>query len=176
MMPIDGTRLYWYATANAPAGKKAPAGRVQFTLLHLFGGWCRPVQAAIDATPEREILHDDVFDRPPPGRWGCGSVTLLGDAAHPMTPDLGQGACQAIEDAVVLAEELARNEDVGRALRCYEARRAPRARWFVRKAHRLGAIGQWQGALACLARDLGARLTPASTVLRDLQRAWASDP
>ena len=58
----------------------------------------------VEAAEEGTILRTDIYDREPLGeRWGIGRVTLLGDAAHPMTPNLGQGACQAIEDAVVLA-------------------------------------------------------------------------
>ena len=74
------------------------------TLSHLFSGWHRPVVDLVEAAEEGTILRTDIYDREPLGeRWGIGRVTLLGDAAHPMTPNLGQGACQAIEDAVVLA-------------------------------------------------------------------------
>ncbi|HJZ84746.1 MAG TPA: FAD-dependent monooxygenase [Polyangia bacterium] len=174
MAPIDGDRMYWYATANVPAGQSAPPGQVRAQLLELYRGWHAPVCELIAATPEANILRGDIFDRPPAARWGQGRVTLLGDAAHPMTPDLGQGACQALEDAVVLADALASADAAAPApaLRSYEARRQIRTRWFVVHAHRLGAIAQRQHPLACWARDLGARMTPAALWRRQLRQAW----
>ena len=79
-------------------------GATKGALLGLLRGWSGPVPALIEATEEPAILRTDIYDRDPPRkRWGEGRLTLLGDAAHPMTPDLGQGACQAIEDALELA-------------------------------------------------------------------------
>ena len=122
MVPIDGGRAYWYAAVNAPPGGTETSRAV---LRGLFAGWHAPVHTLVEATPEEAILRGDVFDRPPSSFWGRGRVTLLGDAAHPMTPNLGQGACQAIEDAVVLARCLAERCDAG-ALRRYR-RPAPAA-------------------------------------------------
>ena len=115
---IGDGRVYWFATANAPEGEKdGPPGDLtgaKAKLLHLFSRWHRPVADLVEAAEEGTILRTDIYDREPLGeRWGEGKVTLLGDAAHPMTPNLGQGACQAIEDAVVLA-------------RCLGEARAPR--------------------------------------------------
>jgi 2-polyprenyl-6-methoxyphenol hydroxylase-like FAD-dependent oxidoreductase len=89
-------------------------------------------------------------------------VALLGDAAHAMTPNLGQGGAQAIEDAAVLAHLLARDGDVPAALRAYEAARRPRVRAVVRQARRLGALGQWEGAAARAVRDALLARVPAS--------------
>jgi 2-polyprenyl-6-methoxyphenol hydroxylase-like FAD-dependent oxidoreductase len=80
-------------------------------------------------------------------------VTLLGDAAHPMNPTQGQGACQAIEDAVVLGKSLGEHEEVVDALRAYEERRIPRSSRFVRQSRLIGATGRWKSPLACAARD-----------------------
>jgi 2-polyprenyl-6-methoxyphenol hydroxylase-like FAD-dependent oxidoreductase len=101
---MTGGRAYWYATESVPAGQgDPPEGRKQ-GLLALFCGWHEPVEDLIEATDESAILRNDVYDRPALHRWSVGRATLLGDAAHPMTPDMGQGACQAIEDAVILAD------------------------------------------------------------------------
>ena len=83
------------ARGSAPGRKRG--------LLDLFRGWHAPIEALIEATDESVILRNDVYDRPPLPHWSVGRATLLGDSAHPMTPDMGQGACQAIEDAVILA-------------------------------------------------------------------------
>lgn len=90
----------------------------------------------------------------------------MGDAAHPMTPDLGQGACQAIEDAVVLAGCLKKNGVVASALRLYKARRSSRTAYVVRSSRRLGWIGQLENPLLCSLRDALAKATPLRTQLR----------
>jgi 2-polyprenyl-6-methoxyphenol hydroxylase-like FAD-dependent oxidoreductase len=103
MLPIGNGRVFWYATLNCPAGEQDRGGELKKNLLRLFGSWRHPIGPLIEATDEGAILRNDLFDRPPVRHWGSGRVTLLGDAAHPPTPNLGQGACQALEDALVLA-------------------------------------------------------------------------
>jgi 2-polyprenyl-6-methoxyphenol hydroxylase-like FAD-dependent oxidoreductase len=85
-------------------------------------------------------LRNDIYDRPPLQHWSKGRVTLLGDAAHPMTPNMGQGANQAIEDAVVLAACLKAENDVSAALHAYEARRLKRANAIVQRSARIGQV------------------------------------
>jgi 2-polyprenyl-6-methoxyphenol hydroxylase-like FAD-dependent oxidoreductase len=97
-----------------------------------------------------------------------GPVALLGDAAHAMDPALGQGACQAVEDAVTLATCLDRSSDVGSALAHYDRLRRPRTQAIVRRSARLGAVAQWSWAPAVLMRDVAARLTPVSATLRSM--------
>ena len=150
---MAGGRAYWYATAERARGPGRPAPGPQAGLLDLFRGWHAPIEALIEATEEAAILRNDVYDRPPLRRWSVGRVTLLGDAAHPMTPDLGQGACQAIEDAVILADCLAGSEDIAAALRAYESRRIPRTSRVVRESRRAGTIAQWSNPLACKFRE-----------------------
>jgi 2-polyprenyl-6-methoxyphenol hydroxylase-like FAD-dependent oxidoreductase len=134
---IGGVRVYWFATRNAPEGERdsplgSPSGP-KVALRRLFDGWHHPVPDLIAETEEWAIRRDDLYDRAPlSGSWGEGRVTLLGDAAHPATPNLGQGACQAIEDAVVLArclEQIVRanaKDSVPSALRRYEGLRGER--------------------------------------------------
>src|SRR5262249_16974323 len=101
-LPMTQDRVYWYATSNEREGERKP-GNEKAGLATIFRGWHEPIEALIDATDESAIFRNDIYDRRGLNKWGEGRVTLLGDAAHPMTPNLGQGACQAFEDAVVLA-------------------------------------------------------------------------
>ncbi|HEU0052664.1 MAG TPA: FAD-dependent monooxygenase, partial [Longimicrobium sp.] len=104
--PIGGGRVCWWATANEPEGTDdAPEGR-KAKLLRLFGRFHAPIPMLLDRTPEEEMLKNGTYDRPPVRGWGRGLVTLLGDAAHPTTPNFGQGGCLAVEDAAVLAAAL----------------------------------------------------------------------
>ncbi|HEX5690169.1 MAG TPA: FAD-dependent monooxygenase, partial [Roseiflexaceae bacterium] len=170
MAPIANGRAYWYATQNtSEGGRDQPGGRKR-ALLELFRGAHAPIEDVIAATDETAILRNDIYDREPLEHWSDGRVTLLGDAAHPMTPNLGQGACQALEDAVVLADALQQIGDVGAALRQYEARRIGRTSMLVRQARQVGAVGQWQNPLACRLRDALMKYVVAHVQDRQLKR------
>jgi 2-polyprenyl-6-methoxyphenol hydroxylase-like FAD-dependent oxidoreductase len=125
-------------------------------------------------TDERAILHTDIYDRDPlKERWGEGRISLLGDAAHPMTPDLGQGACQAIEDAVVLAKRLSEESDPASALRHYESQRTRRVAVIVQRSRRLGKMAQLETPLLCQLRDVLLKRTPDRVLQRQAEEILA---
>jgi 2-polyprenyl-6-methoxyphenol hydroxylase-like FAD-dependent oxidoreductase len=170
---IDGGRFYWFAVANAPAGEReADAEQTKAQLVARFEKWGNRVPELLRSTPAAAILRTDISDRAPSARWGEGGVTLLGDAAHPMTPNLGQGACQAIEDALVLSEELPRAASLEAGLRAYETRRRARANAVVVGARRIGAIGQWRNPIACTLRNTLFGLLPQALLQQQLLDAW----
>ncbi|HSI07852.1 MAG: FAD-dependent monooxygenase [Rariglobus sp.] len=159
--PLGDGRCYWYATANHPAGQGVPAAGRKQELLRLFDDWHSPIPELIAATENDSILLNPILDRPAHMRLpGTSRVTLLGDAAHPMTPNLGQGACAALEDAWVLARKIGASPSLIEGLRRYEALRHSRATWISRASHALGAVIQLEHPLATASRDLALRLTP----------------
>ena len=159
MVPMSMNRVYWFATQNTAEGGRNTNEKIAAT--DLFGRWHSPIPLLIEATPEPDILRNDIYDRPVLKSWGAGRITLLGDAAHPMTPNLGQGACQALEDAVVLSRSLAGRTDIAAALRSYEQQRIPRANAFVTRSRQVGAIGQLESRVAVRLRDaFFSRLSP----------------
>lgn len=160
IVPLSDGRVYWFATRNAPQGQRSAPEEERRALLRLFSHWCRPIPQLVEAAAPEAILRHDIADRPPLQRWGSGRVTLLGDAAHPMTPNMGQGACQALEDAVVLADQLAADANPVLALRTYEQLRIPRTTAIVNQSLRIGAVAQWDGALSGALRTLVMRATP----------------
>ena len=167
-------RVYWFATANAPEDEKdgppgSPAG-AKATFLRLFSGWHRPVADLVEVAEEGTILRTDIYDREPLGEhWGEGRVTLLGDAAHPMTPNLGQGACQAIEDAVVLARCLGEKDATAESLRTYERLRSDRAAKVIRRSRRVGMVGQVKNPAKCWLHDRALAMIPPKAQLRQLE-------
>jgi 2-polyprenyl-6-methoxyphenol hydroxylase-like FAD-dependent oxidoreductase len=171
---IGRGRIYWFATKNAPEGEKdgrpgSPAAP-KATLLRLFGDWHSPIGELVEATDEHTILRTDIYDREPlGGSWGEGPVTLVGDAAHPMTPNLGQGACQGIEDAVVLARCLREGGATAGALRRYERARSDRVAIVVRRSRRVGRVGQLENPLLCRLRDRVLASVPPKVQLRQLE-------
>lgn len=146
-VPMANGDVYWFAARNAPPGQRA-AGGEKAELRRVFAGWHAPIEALIECAQDDGILRNDIFDRPVLSRWGEGRVTLLGDAAHPMTPNLGQGACQAIEDAVALARAFGDTSDVARAIQSYEKARIRRANRIVILSRRIGQMAQWDNPVA----------------------------
>ncbi|MEL6312063.1 MAG: FAD-dependent monooxygenase, partial [Pseudomonadota bacterium] len=132
---IGKGRYQWYAFLARPPdsakNEEKPDGSVKY-LKDIFDGWSPDVHAILDATAEHEIEQRDLYDRPPSSfrPWSDGPVALLGDSIHAMMPNLGQGGCQAIEDAMVIAQELnattSRN-NVPAALTRYRDRRLVRS-------------------------------------------------
>ncbi len=158
VMPMGRGRVCWYATRNStPSQSDAPEGR-KAEVAALFKNWHAPVPELIEATNVGDIIKSDARDRKPLKRWGDRRVTLLGDAAHPITPNVGQGACMAIEDAACLAKCLLASSDMTSGFRTYEALRGPRTAHMARQARRIGAIGQWENPWVVRGRDLITRL------------------
>jgi 2-polyprenyl-6-methoxyphenol hydroxylase-like FAD-dependent oxidoreductase len=165
MGPTSGERIIWYATWNAAARGKDD-GDTAARLRELFGTWHDPIPAVIDATPQTGLIRNDICDRRPARTWSRGRVTLLGDAIHPMTPDLAQGACQAIVDATTLAACVAASRDSLAALRQYQQRRWRNAATTTLMARTMGTMGQWEGPVTCTARNTLTRAIPLSLQLR----------
>jgi len=163
--PASGDRIIWYATWNAAAGGKDEADTAA-RLRELFGGWHDPIPAVIDATAETALIRNDIYDRRPTRTWSRGRVALIGDAIHPMTPDLAQGACQAIVDATTLATCLAAARDSRAALREYQQRRWRNAAITTLMARTMGTMGQWQGRTTCTVRNTLTRAIPLPLQLR----------
>lgn len=165
IVPLGDGQIYWFAVLGAPAGSHR-----EDTLADLrarFGHWHDPIPAVLEATrPESLLLHDIRYLKEPLPRFHEGNVVLLGDAAHAMTPDLGQGGCQALEDAVTLVALLDEHNDARAALAAYDRERVPRTRKVVEASARIGRVAQLSNPVAASVRNALLRLVPASAVLR----------
>jgi 2-polyprenyl-6-methoxyphenol hydroxylase-like FAD-dependent oxidoreductase len=159
IVPIGHGETYWFAVVNAPENESHPDARA--FVKSRFGDFMDPVLAVVEATPGERILRTDIHDRAPVPGWSRGRVTLLGDAAHPTTPNLGQGGCMAIEDAVTLAHALEAHADVTRAFALYEERRVARTSRVVEDSFKFGKIAQLEGRFSTWLRDRVLAATPA---------------
>lgn len=169
IVPLGPRRVYWFAVADAPLGEKDPAD--PRPMLHArFAAWHAPIDRLIAATAITQIHRADIFDRPPIDRWVQDGAVLLGDAAHPMTPNLGQGGGQAIEDAVVLADAIGREPTIAGALGRYEAQRLTRANGFVVQSLRMGHLAHVRGTPLRWLRDRALRMIPRRLAARRLAR------
>jgi 2-polyprenyl-6-methoxyphenol hydroxylase-like FAD-dependent oxidoreductase len=145
--------LFWIAIANAPEGERDPEGAGKARVAGLFQGCAEPIPSMIAATEEAEIQRLDVYDLDPISSWAQGRVTLMGDAAHAMTFNTGQGACQAILDGVALAKRLREADDIPSALHNFENSRRKRVVSQVRLSRVIGKLGRWERPGACAARE-----------------------
>jgi 2-polyprenyl-6-methoxyphenol hydroxylase-like FAD-dependent oxidoreductase len=167
---LPGGRVYWFASAPSQAGNHRP-GRSRPP--EVFARWHEPVADLLAATPTEQIVTTDIYDSAPLRAWSAGRVVLVGDAAHPSLPNMGQGTSQAFEDAAVLADELATAPDIGSALRNYHHRRRARARSAWSQARLLARLGNWRNPAACRLRERMIIMMPAYAQRRQLARMFA---
>ncbi|MCM6772587.1 FAD-dependent monooxygenase [Nocardia sp. CDC159] len=173
IIDIGGGRAYWWGTEEIPEPTDRTWKPDKDRIVRTFADWPEEVRAVIDTTPADAILGVPETDRPFLENWGAGPVTLLGDAAHPMLSSLGQGACMAIEDAVVLARSLAASTDPATGLRRYEDARRDRVRDMVALAHRVSRFEQGPTRLRAALRDTAVRLLPHRQLVRSLRAPLA---
>lgn len=170
LVPIGDDRLYAFAVANAPRGEPdPPEGRLERFRARFaaFGGQVPDVLAALQGPDD--LIHNDLEERPE-GPWYAGRVVLIGDAAHAMTPNMGQGAAMALEDSAVFVELLRSGAPVEEMLAAFAARRTPRVRWVQSQSRRIGRIAQLEGAVATRVRNAVLRAVPASASNAALRR------
>lgn len=176
--PLADGRVYCYAAAFEPAGTRYDDEAAE--LKRRFGGWHDPIPGLIGSVSPEQVLHDDVYWMADPlPAYHHGRVALLGDAAHAMTPHLGQGACQAIEDAIVLASVAAPGTTPD--LAAYTAARLPRTQKVVRDSYRAMRLSGLTSRPAIALRNAGvslvSRLGPG-LMLRQLEpiASWTPPP
>jgi len=176
---VDEDNFCFYAFNNTVAGgSDRAAGGAKQVLKSLFAEYTPAVANIIESLDESKIYRDDIFDRTPlNSQWGKGRVTLIGDAAHPVQPNLGQGGCMAIEDSFELVKSLsiAANSslDIPSRLRQFEQSRTLRVEKVFSLSRQIGQLGQLDSPIGCFLRNSLYRLTP--TWLGDLQFKWLFD-
>ncbi len=137
LMPIAGDRFYFFLDVPLPKGLESDPETYREELSSHFKGWAAPVQTLLQRLDPYKTNRVEIHDIEPLQTLVKGRVALLGDAAHGTAPDLGQGGCQAIEDAVVLANYLATtNLSVEDALLRYEAARKERVADIILRARK----------------------------------------
>lgn len=163
IVPLPDARVYWFAVLGAPEG--TDFGDERAALRRTFGRWHAPIPALLDATPD--LLRHDIHDLAAlPASFVSGRGLLLGDAAHAMTPDLGQGAGQAIEDAATVVLLLRRGGGLDDVLRRYDGVRRRRAKQLWRGSRLAGRVAQASAPAAVTVRDGLMRAVPAWAAVR----------
>jgi 2-polyprenyl-6-methoxyphenol hydroxylase-like FAD-dependent oxidoreductase len=172
--PVGNDRVGWWATANATTEQHS-SHDTQSELLRLFHSWYKPAVHLIEATASNRILTTPAFDRAASSTWGDERVTLLGDAIHPTTPNLGQGGCLAMEDAFVLARCFEKYGATEEALRRYERCRQNRTAAITGYSRLYGTFGQSKNPSVRAFKKILLPLAPESVLQRLVQTVFDYD-
>lgn len=171
IVPIKDGVYGWWATCNeAFLEDDEPEGTKQ-KLKRLFGNWHHPIPELIENT--EVILKNSLSDRVPHKGWTKGNITLIGDAAHPTTPNLGQGGCMAIEGAYLLAKCINKYGLSPKAYSIYEKHQFPRSKEIVNESLRLGKIGQITNPVLIALRNSFFKLTPSSLAMKMIDKYFS---
>ncbi|GBE65069.1 salicylate hydroxylase [Mycobacterium sp. MFM001] len=166
-VPMGPDRTYWFTTERAPEGRVSPDGELPY-LQKKLAGWPEPIPGMLAATAPADVLRNDLYDRSRARRWARGPVVLVGDAAHPMRPHLGQGGCQALEDAAVLAACVRQAADLASAFERFAAFRRRRVASIVREAALIGRVINARPAILSAVASRASVLVPEAVLTRHL--------
>lgn len=171
-VPLGDELTYWFATERTPEGQRSPGGELAY-LREKFRGWADPVPSILAATEAGAVLRNDLYDRAPARQWARGPIVIVGDAAHPMRPHLGQGGCQALEDAAVLAHLVSGSADVPTAFAAFAAVRKRRTAPLVRESATIGRIVNLRPAVLSALASRASALVPEPVLTRHLSAVAA---
>lgn len=172
IVPLSNNRIYWFATRNAPEADKTMAAWKVKDLQENFSAYHEQIREVLRRTKDEDLLWNDIHDFKPIETYAFDRVVLIGDAAHATTPNMGQGACMAIEDAAVLLACLKTQESYIAAFEEFEARRLARNRWVVNTSYRIGSMGQLGNSFLSGFRNRLIRMTPSRTTERQMAKLF----
>lgn len=167
--PLKDGKVYWFACVNASEKDQFLHGLEKEQIAHLFKNFPKQVGEIIRATEQTTILHHDLYDLAPLKQFHFNRILLLGDAAHATTPNMGQGAGQAIEDALALSQMFDLHDSFEDAAAAYEQKRMPKTKKVTTLSRQIGWIAQWQNPVLAKARDLAFPFVPSSLLLKRLK-------
>jgi 2-polyprenyl-6-methoxyphenol hydroxylase-like FAD-dependent oxidoreductase len=173
LVPLGNDKLYWFACINSPE-KSMKELKIEH-LIQNFENYHEPIPSILRQTGNEKLVWGDINDIKPIEKFAYNNVLLIGDAAHATTPNLGQGACQAIEDAVILADEIKNNDDIAKAFKFFERRRLNRTHWIVNESAFIGKLAQIQNKILIKIRDFVMRLLPKFLQERRLEKMYKTD-
>ncbi|MCE4051427.1 FAD-dependent monooxygenase [Bacillus sp. Au-Bac7] len=169
LVPLPDNRIYWFACVNAKVDEPQFKTFTVQNLLKIFEGYHEPIPGILAQSSVHQFLHHDIYDLPPIERFAFGNIVLLGDSAHAMTPNMGQGAGQSIEDAVILAGHLKRSATIKEALKRYEDERIGRTSLITKMSNRIGRVAQLNNRVSVSLRDSLFPHIPAKVMEKQLK-------
>lgn len=175
IVPLPGNSIYWFACINSSQNNETMKHFTIEQLREHFMDYHKPVPEILNASQTEDMIWNDIIDHAPIKRYAYAKVLLVGDAAHATTPNMGQGACQAIEDAVILADELDKNRNIPEAFSSFEKRRMERTHMVVNTSAMIGKVAQTDNKLLAALRNVVMRALPQSFSKRQLKKLYTVD-
>lgn len=175
IVPLADKKLYWFACINGPENSDKFKNFSISSLKNHFRDFHAPIPQILLHTKDEHLLWNDICDIRPLNQFVFNNIVLIGDAAHATTPNLGQGACQAIEDAVILADEISKNSNLNLAFQMFEKRRLKRTRFIIETSQRIGKIAQTDNPLLIWLRNKLFRMLPKSINEKQLEKLYTVD-
>ena len=171
IVPIKDGVYGWWATCNEDFLEKDEPEGTKEKLKRIFGNWHEPIPELIENT--EKIIKNSLCDRIPKKGWTKGNVTLIGDAAHPSTPNLGQGGCMAIEGAYLLASSINKHGLCPKAYEVYEKYQFPRSKKIINESLKIGKIGQIKNPILILIRNTFFKLIPSRVAMKMIEKYFS---
>lgn len=175
IVPLANNQIYWFACKNAIEKNSMYRDYTLSMLADNFKDYHQPVVEIINSTRPEKLIWDDICDIEPMQKFAFEKALFIGDAAHATTPNMGQGACMAIEDAVVLANCLSKESNVSKAFQNFERKRTGRTQQIVNDSWRLGKIAQLENGFFTSVRDTLFRLMPQRMYERQMELVYEVD-
>jgi 2-polyprenyl-6-methoxyphenol hydroxylase and related FAD-dependent oxidoreductases len=175
MTPLIHDRIYWYACINAPQNSNKYKKYSVTDLLQNFRDYHYPIPEILSNTSDEDLLWNDIVDIKPLTRFAYDNILLIGDAAHATTPNMGQGACQALEDVAVLNQEIKQNSSIETAFKNFEIRRLKRTKYITDTSWKIGRAAQYTHPLMIGVRNTLLRILPTQWTQATLKKLLEVD-
>jgi 2-polyprenyl-6-methoxyphenol hydroxylase-like FAD-dependent oxidoreductase len=167
--PLSKNRVYWFACVNANQNDPIMKEFTAEDLQSWFRNFHSPIPQLLNNTRNDQLIWSDIIDLKPLKQFAFDKVVLIGDAAHATTPNMGQGACMAIEDAVILANSIMANKNVESAFKFFEEKRITRTTRIVENSWTLGKIAQLRNPILVGLRNAAVKLTPSKVTEKQMK-------
>lgn len=175
MTPLVHNRIYWYACINSTENNSIFKHYNISDLTQHFKSYHPPIPQILAQTNDTDLIWNDIIDIKPLKQLAYGNILLIGDAGHATTPNMGQGACQALEDVAVLVDELKIKSEVSLAFKAFEKRRLARTKYITDTSKSIGEAAQWDNPILIFVRNTVMKNLPSHLMQRNLHKLLSVD-
>lgn len=170
IVPLQNSKTYWFACINGSQNSEHFKNFGTNELLSNFKDYHHPIPEIISNTSDEQLIWNDILDLEPLNQFAFGRIILIGDAAHATTPNMGQGACQAIEDAVTLSQCMKKHTDIEQAFYAFEQLRLKRTAWVINTSRQVGKLAQMENRFLISLRNAALRMAPPTLERKQLKK------
>ncbi|UKN02521.1 FAD-dependent monooxygenase [Paracrocinitomix mangrovi] len=172
IVPLSKDRVYWFAVVSCKENDEVFASYTASQIAEHFKGYHQPVKELISTTDDTAILWNSISDLKPSNQYAKEGICFIGDAIHATTPNMGQGACMAIEDAAMLTECLSKTGNFLEAFKLFEGKRIDRTHFIVNQSWKIGRLAQSRNPLLASFRNMAIKLIPSKIQQKQLNKVF----